>query len=142
MSTDVGSAAHTSRIIQPLVLWIKPNATEEEFELVHFLIRKLAHLSEYAVLGLLTLRAIKRSSPSISHRWSWRAAGIALIIAAAYAATDEWHQSFIPGRTAALGDVLIDSTGALLGLILAFLWTLFLSLSLFSKSTPDASSPT
>jgi VanZ family protein len=139
MSTDVGSATQTSRIIEPLVLWIKPNASQEQFELVHFLVRKLGHLSEYAVLALLLLRAIRRSQCSTSHKWSWRAAGFALLVAAAYAATDEWHQSFIPGRTAALTDVLIDSSGALIGLALGFFWQMLPSLGLYSRTLPSAS---
>ena len=122
MSTDLGSAAHTSRIIEPLILWIRPNASPEEIAQVHFLVRKLGHLSEYAVLALLALRAIRLSARPVSSRWSWARAGLALLIAAAYAATDEWHQSFVPGRTAALFDVLIDSSGASAGLTLAFFW--------------------
>jgi len=121
MSTDAGSAAHTSLIIEPLVLWIKPNASHEEFELVHFIIRKLGHLSEYAILGLLVLRALKHARPSAPGKWSWQAAGVTLLVAAVYAATDEWHQSFVPGRTAALGDVLIDSSGAAVGLMVMLL---------------------
>lgn len=116
MSTDAGSAAHTSVIIEPIVLWLKPNASHEEFEFVHFIIRKLGHLSEYAVLGLLVLRALKHTRPTAPGKWSWQTAGATLLVAAAYAATDEWHQSFVPGRTSALGDVLIDSSGAAVGL--------------------------
>jgi len=139
MSTDVGSSTQTSRIIEPLILWINPNASREQFELVHFLVRKLAHLSEYAVLALLILRAIRRSRYSASPLWSWRSAGLALLIAAAYAATDEWHQSFIPGRTAAVTDVLIDSSGALIGLTVGFLCRILPSLGLFSKTIPRGS---
>jgi len=135
MSTDVGSSAHTSRIIEPLVLWIKPNASHDEFELVHSCIRKLGHLSEYAVLALLVLRAMRRTLLLAPGRWSWQAAGVTLLIAASYAATDEWHQSFIPGRTAALGDVAIDSCGALVGLTLIFLWYKLNSLKFPRKMT-------
>ena len=138
MSSDFGSAAHTSVIIEPLVLWIKPNATSEEFELVHFIIRKLGHLSEYAILGLLVLHAIERTRPA--HRaWSWPAASLTLLIAAAYASTDEWHQTFVPGRTAALGDVMIDSCGALVGLMLMFLRQKLANRGLFSKPMPRRS---
>jgi len=136
MSTDVGSATHTSKIIEPLVLWIRPNASQDEFELVHFFIRKLGHLSEYAVLALLVLRAMRRTLLLAPGRWSWQAAGITELIAAAYAATDEWHQSFIPGRTAALGDVAIDSCGALVGLTLMFLWYKVASRGTSRKTMP------
>jgi VanZ family protein len=61
-------------------------------------------------------------------------------MAAAYAATDEWHQSFVPSRTADLGDVLIDSTGAAIGLMLVFLWHKLASLGWLAKSTHPTSS--
>ncbi|MDI1321017.1 MAG: VanZ family protein, partial [bacterium] len=47
---------------------------------------------------------------------------LALLLAAVYAATDEFHQSFVPGRTASLGDVLIDITGAFVALAVAAAW--------------------
>ena len=74
------------------------------------LYRKLAHAAEYLVLAVLSARALRGSGLS-------RAACLVLgfLIAAGYAVTDEYHQSFVPGRTASTRDVLIDSTGALLG---------------------------
>jgi VanZ family protein len=136
MSSDLGSAEHTSRILEPLVLWIKPDASREEFELVHFLVRKLGHLSEYAILALLILRAIKRSLNPTPKKVSWQMVIVTLLVAAAYAATDEWHQSFVPGRTAALGDVLIDSSGALAGLAAMFFWRKLTSPGSASKPMP------
>jgi VanZ family protein len=122
MSTDFGSAAHTSRILEPLVRWFDPNASTDDLDWVHFLVRKTGHLSEYAVLALLLLRATRRSLQIDLSTWSWRAASLSLLIATAYAATDEFHQFFVPGRTPAVHDVLIDSAGATLALIMAFLW--------------------
>jgi VanZ family protein len=115
-STDLGSAEHTSRVIEPLVRWIKPDATPEQFDLVHFLVRKTAHLTEYSILGLLLLRAVRMSSAAQTNPRSLRLLGIALLLSAAYASMDEFHQSFVPGRTACVQDVLIDTTGALFGL--------------------------
>ena len=120
-STDLGSAEHTSRVIEPLVRWIKPDASPEQFELVHFLVRKAAHLTEYAILGLLVLRAVRMSSAAQTNPRSLRLLGIALLFSAAYAATDEFHQSFVAQRTACVQDVLIDTTGALVGLAIASL---------------------
>jgi VanZ family protein len=131
MSSDFGSGAHTSLLLEPLIFWIKPNASPEDIERVHFLVRKFAHLSEYAVLALLLLRAIKLSLRPTARRWSWQRAAVALLIAATYAATDEWHQSFVPSRTADLKDVLIDSSGALIGLMLVFFWCKLTSLGWF-----------
>lgn len=138
MSTDAGSAEHTSRFLEPVVHWISPTASPEQFDLVHLIVRKAAHLSEYAVLGLLTFRAIRRSQPSTARRWSaWTVGGVALIIAATYAATDEYHQSWVPGRTPALGDVLIDSCGAAVGLSLICLKNF--TPGLRENKTPNAS---
>ena len=65
-------------------------------------LRKLAHAAEYAVLGALLLRAVRREAPAA-------ALGIA------YALTDEIHQAFVPGRQGRPLDVLIDAAGVLLG---------------------------
>jgi VanZ family protein len=68
-------------------------------------LRKLAHVTEYAVLGVLLARAL----PELG----------ALAAGLAYAVTDEVHQHFVPGRHAALLDVAIDATGVLIGILLA-----------------------
>lgn len=110
-STDLGAANQTSRVIEPLVHWIKPDATADQVDLVHFLVRKTAHLTEYAALGLLLLRALRLSFPRFQQNLR-AAAATALALAACYAATDELHQSFVADRTACLQDVAIDTAGA------------------------------
>ena len=67
-------------------------------------LRKAAHVTEYAILGLLLYRAIEREAPAL-------AAGIA------YAATDELHQHFVAGRHASPVDVGIDAVGVALGML-------------------------
>jgi VanZ family protein len=67
-------------------------------------LRKLAHVVEYLVLTTLLVRALRRSGLST-------AIPVAIVAALAYAASDEWHQSFVPGRTATPRDVAIDSIG-------------------------------
>jgi len=67
------------------------------------LLRKGAHLTEYAILGALLVRAFGRAAPAL-------AAGIL------YAATDELHQHFVRGRHAALLDLLLDAIGVALGI--------------------------
>src|SRR5437762_14140264 len=56
-STDLMSAEHTSRFIVPFLRWLKPDISPETLASIHFIVRKCAHLSEYAVLALLLLRA-------------------------------------------------------------------------------------
>jgi VanZ family protein len=67
------------------------------------LLRKGAHVTEYAILGALLLRALGRETP-------------ALAVGIAYAATDELHQHFVRGRHASPFDVLIDAVGVAAGL--------------------------
>ena len=119
-STDVMSAEQTSRFVVPFLHWLKPNITPETVAQIHFAIRKLGHVSEYAVLASLLLRAVYRGT-----RLRWDSSVILLFVwfaATLFAGTDEFHQSFIPSRTAAFGDVMIDSAGAVLGTLLAWLW--------------------
>lgn len=66
-----------------------------------------AHFAVYAVLGALYLTALPRSERG------WRAALIAVGLASLYGITDEFHQSFVPGRMPDPADWLVDTTGAL-----------------------------
>jgi VanZ family protein len=74
---------------------------------MHFFIRKCAHFTEYFVFSLLILRAIRAGRRETHLVW----AAVAILLVAGYAALDEFHQSFVPGRTPAITDVLIDTTG-------------------------------
>ena len=74
-------------------------------------IRKAAHFTEYFILFQLFFFALGK-------RVSWgKRAGTALLLAFLYAASDEFHQTFIPKRTGLVTDVLIDTSGALFGLL-------------------------
>jgi VanZ family protein len=117
-STDAFSAAHTSRIIRPLLLWLNPNASEETIEFIHFLVRKGAHFTEYAILALLAARAFLSSS-RLWLRRGWFVAAFALV--AFYALFDEYHQSFVPSRTASIKDSFIDMTGGVIALVVVAL---------------------
>jgi len=69
-------------------------------------LRKIAHTAEYALLGALVFRATRR-------------APTALVIASAYAVTDEIHQTFVAGRHGSPVDWLIDTAGAAIGIVIA-----------------------
>ena len=114
-SSDGFSSANTSRIVGPVVHWFFPNITPERLELVHLLIRKLGHLSEYALLGLLATRAFS-TSPNRWLRKHWF--GVALGLVVVYALLDEYHQSFVPSRTSSISDSFIDMIGGLVAIIL------------------------
>jgi VanZ family protein len=117
-STDLLAAAQTSRIIGPLLRWLKPDISPEAAAQVQFFMRKAAHLTEYAVLATLLWRALR-----LDTRLQWKMSILALSILSAcavFAASDEFHQSFVASRTASPLDVLIDIAGALTAL--AFCW--------------------
>jgi VanZ family protein len=81
------------------------------------ILRKLAHVTEYAILGALLCRAVRRP---------W----LAIAIATLYAVSDEVHQTFVEGRHGAPLDVGIDAVGATIGVLL---WT-----RLAGRDTPSA----
>ena len=114
-STDLMSAEHTSRIIVPLLRWFFPTISPLTLVRVEFFLRKAAHVSEYAVLAVLLYRAFVHT---ILQSRRVLSAGLVLLSCAAYAASDEFHQSFIPSRTSSLRDVMIDLCGATLAMLL------------------------
>ena len=114
-SSDSFSAGNTSRIIGPLILWLFPNTSPETLAVVHFITRKIAHFTEYAILAFLAARAF-RMSPRTAIRSRWFL--ISLILVVTYALIDEYHQSFVPTRTASVWDSLIDMAGGLTALII------------------------
>ncbi len=117
-STDIGSSAHTSMIIVPVLHWIKPDISDEAVQKVQLVVRKTAHVTEYAIFGLLTFRALRMTKGLDRWAWSARLAGITLLIAAVYASLDEFHQLFVPSRGSSPVDVGIDTIGAAVGLAL------------------------
>jgi VanZ family protein len=117
-STDVFSSSHTSRFIVPVLHWLFPHASAEAIDQTHFFIRKAAHFTEYFVFSLFLIRALRGQHQGWQVRWAiW-----ALAIAAGYSALDEFHQSFVPSRTASPWDSLIDTTGAAAAQIFLWVW--------------------
>lgn len=116
-STDLMSAEHTSRFLIPFLLWLRPDMSPETVAQIHFVMRKMGHVTEYAILAMLFWRAL-RGGTNRQLKLSLLFVSV-WILCAIFAATDEFHQSFIPSRGAALGDVGIDSVGALLGLLIS-----------------------
>ena len=121
-STDAMSGQHTSRFLGPFLRWLVPGISDETLQLVQFTVRKTGHLAEYAVLALLLWRALRQPVPGDPRPWSWRVAARALLLALCYAATDEFHQTFVPSRDGTVTDVLLDTLGAALGL--GLLWAI------------------
>lgn len=114
-STSLGSPRNTSRFIVPFLLWLNPHMSPETLELWHHVIRKTAHAVEYAMLGFLIWRVVHSAAVLAAQRTPWHFR-LSLLLAALYAATDETHQIFVPGREARVLDVLLDTCGAGFGL--------------------------
>ena len=113
-STSVFSAEHTGSALRWILDALGVHLGPHRFDLLHFIIRKLAHLSEYTVLALL-LGAWLRRRP-----WWRRVPGapvLVVMLAGCYALTDEFHQVFVHGRTASLRDCALDTAGAAVGLL-------------------------
>ena len=72
-------------------------------------LRKLAHLTEYAILGALLVRAVRHEP-------------LAVLVGSAYAVTDEVHQAFVSGRHGSISDWLIDTAGVVVGTFLFARW--------------------
>jgi VanZ family protein len=127
-----GSAARRATWLAFVLAWMvadfwvsslqNPHFSDDE--LIQVLIAKAGHFSGYALFGLLLVacirawtghaRVISAGLAALRSR-----AVLALVLAAAWAVSDEIHQSFTPHRTPALADVLLDTLGAACGIVLA-----------------------
>ncbi len=107
----------------PAVLWMAvlfgasatPSRDIPTFGVVDYLVKKGGHMLGYAVLALLLRRALG---------WQSGRTWLAWLVAVLYALTDEFHQSFVPGRHPALFDAFIfDGGGAALALLISVWWS-------------------
>ena len=119
-STEHFSGASTGSVFEGLMSQLFPSLATEWIVGLHLLLRKLGHVTEYAILAILWARALFQSGP-------WRGAlGRARLFwilgfVVLYAASDEWHQSWSSQRTGSVLDVLLDGAGGAGGLVL---WSL------------------
>ncbi len=105
----------------PPILWMgiifflssRPTIKTTQIYWQDFLIKKTAHFVEYAILSFLYIRAFLGSSMSQKKSFI-----LAFLISLVYAISDEYHQSFVPGREPRIRDVVIDSMGALFAIYL------------------------
>lgn len=111
LSTDAFSGEHTATFLRPFIALLLPGASPDTIVAAHAVVRKLAHVTEYAVFALLVFRALDRPG-----RAATAVALGALAFCAVYASLDELHQSFVPSRGASPVDVALDTFGAALGL--------------------------
>lgn len=120
-STGAFTSEHTSRFIIPVLHWLLPHASPETLSTVHHVIRKCGHFTEYFILSLLILRGFQAGN----REFGLRLALLSILMVAGYAALDEFHQSFVPGRGAAVSDVLLDTSGGAAGILIVALLILW-----------------
>lgn len=132
LSSDTFSASSTSGLLDPLLHWLLPGVSDAAIRMLHGLIRKGAHVSVYAGLALLVLRAlrIRYAAPLL------RAGALSLAFVVAVASLDETHQGFTSHRTGSVGDVGLDLLGG--GLALALVAVVLLSRSERGRSVPES----
>ena len=121
-SSDTKSFQHSSRILEPVIRWLFPHMLDRTVWDIVYVLRKCAHLTEYAVLALLLLRALRKPVRHDARPWRWADAGWAILLVILYAASDEIHQLFVPLREGKIGDVIIDASGGIAGLLM--LWVI------------------
>jgi VanZ family protein len=111
-SSDYFSSANTTPLFAPILSRLFPDASAARIEQIIELTRKLGHYGEYFILAILLMRALNAEhwGRLAKRRLIW-----CIALATLYAASDEWHQAFVPSRTASPVDVMIDSFGAICG---------------------------
>jgi VanZ family protein len=107
-STDAFSSEHTQNVVVGILHTLLPHLPQPLLFTLHDFIRKCAHVVEYFVFGVLLFRAIRTPGQVWQLRWAF----LAILIAALYASSDEIHQIFVPSRGASVWDALLDTGGA------------------------------
>ena len=129
------SGAMSMEIVNRIIEFVVPGFADlppaeqlVKLKTVEHIVRKIAHFSEYAILGMLALNLVRLAAKSGgTAQLSPKHVALAWALATAYAVTDEVHQIFVPGRSCMFTDVLIDSAGVLAGALV------FLAISSFAK---------
>jgi VanZ family protein len=113
-STSWFSGEQTGNFLLPILRTLLPWAQPEHLDAIHALIRKAAHVGEYLVLGVLLVRALREEGLS-----GLPLVVVAILLGSGWAALDEFHQEFVPSRTASTRDVAVDTSGVCAGVALA-----------------------
>jgi VanZ family protein len=128
-STTVMGAANTSRWLLPIWEKLFGPVTPERWDIIHHYIRKTGHFVGYGTVSLGFFEGWRVTLERRFPLWSVQfraAAGLAILCTLLLASWDEWHQSFLPGRTSSVYDVILDCCGAILAhLVLYGLTSLF-----------------
>ena len=131
-STQSFTTERTGRVILPILHWLFPWATSRMLYLMHFGIRKAAHVTEFGIFSITVFRGVRAGRSG----WKFNWAVATLVIAVLYAALDEWHQYYLPSRTGTYHDVILDSCAAIGAQLLLYFFLRFSEPS--SSSLQDA----
>jgi VanZ family protein len=118
LSTQRFMPAFSQALLARTLDWLHIRVSPGTFDFLHdYLLRKSAHLIEYAMFALLLYGV-----PGDQRQMLWRPrrAVVCMLLAAAYSLTDEYHQSYIPGRHASLFDCALDTVGASLAMLVPY----------------------
>ena len=115
--SSVVSEGFSGRIVHATGWLLRLNIDEERLQeiafAIEYIVRKGAHMTEYAILAVLLYFWVGRWQVPALRRY-WTAAALAIL----YACSDEFHQLFVEGRAGLVSDVMVDGAGAVLGLAL------------------------
>ena len=92
-----------------------PSSEMPNFDAFDYIVKKGGHAFGYGLLGLSYFRGLKGKRKDVTKRWFLAA----WVLAVLFSTTDEFHQSYVPGRHPAVTDVMIDAFGAALALFIA-----------------------
>ena len=109
-------------ILVCIVIFLFSNQAGEESSKISndLIVRKMGHFSEYMILGFFSFSYLSNLFVKSSEFKDYKKTAItSLVFSVVYASTDEFHQTFVVGRDGNVIDVLIDSSGALVGIIIS-----------------------
>ena len=117
LSTPTFKGSLSQSLLTQLLNSLHLSVAPDTLDVLDSILRKLAHLTEYTIFGLLLYGCFGRKD---RFRWRPRLASWCVVAASAYSLTDELHQVFSPGRHASLIDCGIDTTGAAIAMVLVY----------------------
>lgn len=117
-SQNSTQSSGTSQKVIKAVLKIVSNVEQEQeniiVEQMQHIVRKMAHFSIYMIGGILLINLVSTYTAKKAWMYAW-------LIGTMYAITDEIHQYFVPGRSCEIRDVVIDSSGVIIGIVIVVL---------------------
>jgi VanZ family protein len=128
-STNTFSAQNTSSWLRPVVQHLFGLMSDSTWDFFHHYLRKTGHFIGYGTVGFTFLRAwlhtLRRRGPATPLSWRLESSILAIFSTAIVASCDEFHQTFLPGRTGTPVDVLLDTAGAITLCLLVWMvcWT-------------------